>query len=145
MRQSLPGATSPVVELQNEAYTTAFNAVMVAESGGLVIASSSKPTKPDVVSTVEGDHDGIGEGDSEGATVGFGTGCPVGWIDGRRLGFGVGIMVGGSGGELVGGKVGESVGASDGVTVGCIVGSCVGEHVTPEKQTPSQPRSESAT
>jgi hypothetical protein len=34
------------------------------------------------------------------------------------------------------------VGTGEGLSVGRTLGSCVGEHVTPEKQTPSQPRSE---
>ena len=124
MRQSSPDATRPPLESQSEAYTVASKAATDAALGISVMASSSSPTAADVVSRVVGDHDGAGEGSSEGGVVGNGDGFAEG--------------------EGVGGTLGALVGTGEGLGVGCTLGSWVGEQVTPEKQTPSQPRSELA-
>lgn len=122
----------------------ASKAATDAALGISVMASSSSPTAADVVSRVVGDHDGAGEGSSEGGVVGNGDGCAEGLAVGRGLGFGDGFGVGASEGEGVGGTLGALVGTGEGLGVGCTLGSWVGEQVTPEKQTPSQPRSELA-
>jgi hypothetical protein len=142
MRQLSPDATRPPLESQSVENTMASNAAIEMALGTSVMASSSSPTVTEVVSTAVGDHDGSCEGFGEGGFVGNGDGCDEGLAVGRGLGFGDGFGVGVSEGDCVGGTLGPLVGTGEGLSVGRTLGSCVGEHVTPEKQTPSQPRSE---